>query len=180
MLKTVEEIEKWLDLHGVDNYTIFKKELTVDVLGSVDLSFGRLKSIPVQFGKVGGDFDCSYNQLTSLAGAPKEVGGDFYCYVNSLTSLEGSPEQIGRDFRSPPIIELATIAEVDDDGDFCVKAEDFNAKIQELKEIREEKALLESSVAKLCDTPQIGASPEANPTDSTARLTIAPKRKIKI
>lgn len=243
MLKTVEEIENWLDVHGVDNYTIFKNDLTVDVLGSVDLSFGLLKSIPVQFGKVGGDFDCSYNQLTSLAGAPKEVGGSFICGSNYIFSLEGGPSvvgggyncshnqistlkfapisvgrhfalesnklealdnmpkhiggsarfwnnplktlgfvdsTIGEVFLSPPIKELSTIAEVDNDGDFRIKAEDFNAKIQELKRIREERALLESSVAKLCDSAHIGSSPEAKPPESTAQQTVAQKRKFKI
>ena len=68
MLKTKEQIKQWLDEMGVINYVI-NKDLTVDVKGDVNLSYKNLKELPVQFGKVKGNFFCSNNQLKSLKGA---------------------------------------------------------------------------------------------------------------
>ena len=81
---------------------------SLDVEGSVNLSFLRLKEIPLKFNKVNGFFDCSYNQLTSLEGCPKIVNGNFYCSSNQLTSLEGSPKIIN-DFFSCDNNELTSL-----------------------------------------------------------------------
>lgn len=93
-LNTPKDISKWLDKHEVKNYTI-NDDLTVDVLGNVDISENNLKKIPVQFGKVSGNFNCFGNQLTSLKGCPKEIGEYFNCSFNELTSLEYSPREVG-------------------------------------------------------------------------------------
>lgn len=91
------ETEKWLDKHGVVGYTI-DDDLTVDVEGSVNISEIKLREIPIQFGKVSGDFNCSGNILTTLKGCPKEVGGSFTCARNHLFSLEHGPKVIGADY----------------------------------------------------------------------------------
>jgi hypothetical protein len=92
-----EDIETRLIELGVDNYTI-NEDGTVDVNTTVDISFKNLKEIPVQFGKVRGDFNCSNNQLDSLKGSPKLVGVSFFCHSNHLGSLEGGPESVGKAF----------------------------------------------------------------------------------
>jgi len=69
-----------------------------DVDGDVDLSEQDLKRLPVQFGKVSGNFWCYENQLTTLEGVPREVGGNFWCIYNQLTTLEGAPREVGGSF----------------------------------------------------------------------------------
>jgi hypothetical protein len=80
-----DQIKAWLDSMGINNYTI-NPDLSVDVDGDVALVNKGLKSIPIQFGAVNGNFDCNYNQLTSLQGGPREVGGNFDCSYNKFTS----------------------------------------------------------------------------------------------
>ena len=100
--KTKEEVEKILkkfsDRHAgyspfIGNYTI-NADLTVDVMGGVQLNGFNLTKIPVKFGKVSGGFYCYNNQLRTLEGAPREVGGHFMCWGNKLTSLEGAPQKV--------------------------------------------------------------------------------------
>lgn len=87
------DVKKWLNEMSIENYTI-NDNLTVDVDGDVSLFRKELKSIPVQFGVVNGDFNCAVNQLKSLLGCPKIVVGDFYCYKNKITSLVMAPEKV--------------------------------------------------------------------------------------
>jgi hypothetical protein len=96
-IQSKDEIAAWLDEMGIENY-IINDDLTVDVDGDANLFGKGLKSIPVKFNKVGGDFWCSYNPLTTLKGAPNEVGGSFWCSSNQLTTLKGAPNKIGGDF----------------------------------------------------------------------------------
>ena len=96
MLKNKEEIQVWLDNHGVDNCSI-NDDMTVDVKGSVNLYDFGLTDLPVQFTTVSGDFECSENQLKSLAGSPRTVGGSFSCYRNLLEDLNGGPVTVGED-----------------------------------------------------------------------------------
>ena len=92
-------IQKWLDEHGIKNYTINNKE-EVDVDGDVDLSKKELTEFPpfIQFGTVKGYFNCSFNGLVSLRGCPRVVEGGFLCFNNKLTSLKGAPEKISGNF----------------------------------------------------------------------------------
>ena len=60
MLKTRLEIINWLDRYNIQYCTI-NEDLTVDVEGDVNLSKKGLNFIPVQFGRVSGNFDCSDN-----------------------------------------------------------------------------------------------------------------------
>jgi hypothetical protein len=90
-------IEEILEELEVENYTI-NDDGVVDVDGGVFFGEAGLKEIPVQFGKVTGDFYCSDNYLSTLKGAPEKVSGSFYCYNNELTSLEGAPKYVGGRF----------------------------------------------------------------------------------
>jgi hypothetical protein len=86
----------------------------VDVPSSVVLR-GKHDRLPLQFGKVSGnfvchraglkslegapesvnaDFDCSRNELTSLIGGPRDAQ-NYYCQTNKLTNLVGGPESVG-------------------------------------------------------------------------------------
>jgi len=94
MWKTKEEVSGWLNEMEINNYTI-NENLKVDVAGDVNLDSRELTEIPVQFGKVSGNFSCHINELTSLKGSPEFVGGDFGCCLNQLTSLQGCPEFVG-------------------------------------------------------------------------------------
>lgn len=98
MLKKRAEIEIWLNEMGIDSPWTINDNLTVDVDGSVDLSNQGLVEIPIQFGKVSGDFICSNNNLTSLKGCPKVVEEDYFCNDNQLTTLKGAPEIIEDSF----------------------------------------------------------------------------------
>ena len=83
--------------YGIENYTI-NPDGTVDVDGGINLYKKGLKELPLNFGKVSGDFDCGRNQLTTLEGSPKEVTGYFACSNNQLTTLEGAPKEVDGSF----------------------------------------------------------------------------------
>ena len=92
-------IYKWLDEHGIKNYTLNDKG-EIDVDGDVDLIRCNLIEFPyyIQFGTVKGNFICSFNNLTSLKGSPKRVGRRFACNDSKLTTLEGAPNTVDDDF----------------------------------------------------------------------------------
>jgi hypothetical protein len=81
----------------LENYTI-NSNGTVDVDDDVEISDLELYYLPINFGRVAGNFECSDNFLTSLEGCPTTVGGNFYCKRNKLTSLQGCPEIISGNF----------------------------------------------------------------------------------
>ena len=91
-----KDIDTICKKYGITNYTI--NNGLVDVDASVNLVNRKLTKLPLQFGKVTGNFFCDNNQLTTLEGAPKTVEGNFYCYSNQLTTLEGGPKEVGGDF----------------------------------------------------------------------------------
>jgi hypothetical protein len=65
----------------------------VHVLGSIYLENRKLKSIPVPFGKVSGDFSISRNRIKDLSNCPKDV----ICLDlsnNILRSLKGAPGHV--------------------------------------------------------------------------------------
>lgn len=142
---------------------------------------------------VEGDFDCSNNNLTSLIDSPLEVLEHFSCEHNNLKTLFGAPRTIGTDFYcfANPLEELGDIethmganstfisSPIKEFGhtDNDIAGEIFNAKVQELKRIREEKALFESSIAKVFDTPPlVSASPLA--AEPQQQLRAKPKFKL--
>jgi hypothetical protein len=83
--------------YNIKNYTI-NDDGSIDVNGSVDLSWYKLIELPLNFNRVTGYFSCSSNNLTSLKGCPRWIGGWFSCNSNRLTSLEFSPDYVGGSF----------------------------------------------------------------------------------
>ena len=63
--------------YGIKNWSINKDGL-VDVDGDVKLNLKGLTKLPLQFGRVTGNFYCYQNELTTLERAPTEVSGHFY------------------------------------------------------------------------------------------------------
>lgn len=79
--------------------TINPETGVVDVDGPQVNYIGKAYTqLPVQFGRVTGDFDLSYSKLTSLKGCPSCVGGNFYFAHSPITSLEFAPAYVGKDF----------------------------------------------------------------------------------
>jgi hypothetical protein len=118
--ESISEIERLCNEYRIENWTINSEGL-VDVEGNVNLSFQELKQIPINFGKVGGDFHCGFNKLTTLEGVPREVGGDFYCNVNKLTTLKGAPNRVDGDFycRNNELTTLEGIPSRVNGGFYC-------------------------------------------------------------
>jgi hypothetical protein len=90
-------IHGYFNKYRIENYTI-NDDLSVDVIGDVDLSNKSLTKIPFKFNIVSVNFYFANNQLKTLEGSPKEVGGNFLCGYNKLTTLEGSPKKVGGKF----------------------------------------------------------------------------------
>jgi hypothetical protein len=72
MLKTKNEIKSWLNQYKIESYFI-NDNLTVNVNGSINLSYLKLIKIPIKFNRVNGNFFCAYNELTSLEFFPSEI-----------------------------------------------------------------------------------------------------------
>ena len=66
----------------------------VNVNGDVILYKQHLYELPIQFGRVTGDFNCYDNRLLTLKGCPSYVGGDFICSGNRLSTLKGCPTEV--------------------------------------------------------------------------------------
>lgn len=142
------------------------------VMGDFIIRHNELSSLEGCPTYVHGEFDCAYNNLKTLSGGPLEVLEHFSCENNSLKNLFGAPRRIGADFYcfANPLEELGVIethmranstfisSPIKEFGysKICIDGDDFNDKVQELKRIREEKALFESSIAKVMDTPPLG------------------------
>jgi hypothetical protein len=88
------EVAEICQKYGISNWSINSDGL-VDVQGDVYLNNKGLTELPLQFGKVTGDFSCGYNLLTSLKGSPNRVVRSFNCSDNRLTSLEFCPSLVG-------------------------------------------------------------------------------------
>jgi hypothetical protein len=89
----------WLNKCSRGTWSFNKETGLIDVRGSFDCTFGKLKDFKgVKFGVIGKNFDCSHNNLKSLEGAPQKVGGHFYCSNNRLTSLVGAPQEVKGSF----------------------------------------------------------------------------------
>jgi hypothetical protein len=94
--QTYEQVEKWLKKHNIVAYEI-KENLVVDVHNNISLDMQKIKSLPVQFGKVYGDFSCVATSLETLQGFPHEVTCNLWITDNALTSesLKDAPAIIG-------------------------------------------------------------------------------------
>ena len=78
LFESFEDITEICKEYGIRNYTI-NPDGSIDVNGSVNLFYEKLKKLPLKFNKVNGNFYCNDNQLTTLEGSPKEVNGVFWC-----------------------------------------------------------------------------------------------------
>ena len=94
---TREEVIELCERYRIKNYTI-NDDLSIDVDGDVNLSYGNLEYLPLKFNYVSGNFYCNNNALESLEGSPQTVGGYFFCFENELKSLEGCPKTVGDGF----------------------------------------------------------------------------------
>jgi hypothetical protein len=112
MLKTKDEIRRWLRSMNIFDYTLHD-DLTVDVNESIYLSGRKLKTIPIQFGVVKGDFFCDNNSLKTLKGTPHILEGSLFCNVNNIKNLSHLPHYIKETFDcayNP--IDITTIKEI--------------------------------------------------------------------
>lgn len=94
MNRNIHRIEKILDDFNIVNYTINSDE-TIDVDGSVNLSFKNIHRLEIQFNKVSGNFSISGNPLTTMKGFPKYIEGTLNCNLTGLETLEYFPEYVG-------------------------------------------------------------------------------------
>jgi hypothetical protein len=92
-----EEIERICKMYNIQEY-IINVDMSIDVIGDVDLSDKNLSVLPLNFKYVSGAFECTGNKLISLQGCPSYLGSDFNCSSNNLTSLQGSPNYVGGSF----------------------------------------------------------------------------------
>lgn len=146
------------DFYCTDNYLSSLENGPKSVGGRYDCSRNKLTSLEGAPNKVAGYFKCENNKLATLRGAPHEIGTVFSCYGNPIKELGDIHIVLGDAFWCPPISEFRDSKKSEDnDGDYLVMSKVFNAKMTELKRIREEKALFESSIAKVLDSPPLGA-----------------------
>ena len=94
---TREEVIELCERYRIKNYTI-NDDLSIDVDGDVNLSYGNLEYLPLKFNYVSGNFYCNDNALESLEGSPQTVGGGFQCSQNELKTLEGCPQTVNGNF----------------------------------------------------------------------------------
>jgi hypothetical protein len=80
------------------NLVRMNDDLSVNVLGDVDISGEGLKKIPVKFAFVDGNFICKMNQLTNLENSPRVVTGYFDCSINNIKTLIGGPKHVERGY----------------------------------------------------------------------------------
>lgn len=172
----------------------------LSVKGYYDCTGNKLESLEGAPNTVDSFFDCSNNNLTTLEGSPHFVGYSFCCTNNKLTTLEGAPQIVDGGFYAfcnplqtigiintqlsidteailSPLPEFSSVADIDNHGDYHVSAQDFNSKVLELKRIREEKALFESSIVKVLDTTPLG-EPTKQAAEPQPQQRAKPKFKL--
>ena len=97
-IKLNEQVEKdvamYCSYYGIKNWSLNERGL-VDVGDNVNLFGKKLSRLPLQFGKVSGEFTCKRNGLTTLIGCPESVGYGFDCSQNKLSSLEFGSKYVG-------------------------------------------------------------------------------------
>lgn len=145
-LTNEQEIKSWLKKMNIQNYTI-NSDLTVDVKADVNICYKNLEYIPIQFGKVAGDFNCSHNKLVSLEGSPFEVGpfefekkpynqGNFDCSYNQLENLDFTPKKIFKDMICNSNIKLNTLPSYGCDMRGFIFGEEDVELVKIVKELR--------------------------------------------
>ena len=92
-LTSESEIRDFLSKFNISNFTV-NGDGSVDVQGSIYLDNLKAKQLPVQFGKVDGDFVCNGGELVTLKGSPRYVNGNYYVHHNRLKDFQYSPEEV--------------------------------------------------------------------------------------
>lgn len=66
------------------NNIIINDDLTIDVIGWVDISSGRYKELPeyIRFNHIHGDFACNFDTKKYLKFMPKQVDGEIRIYMS--------------------------------------------------------------------------------------------------
>jgi len=100
----VEEIHRICKEYHIENYTI-NPDGSVDVDGDVEIYIDMLNKLPIEFGKVVGNFKVRFNHdggmgLTTLENSPREVYGDFAIPYSNIVSLIGGPERVHGDYNA--------------------------------------------------------------------------------
>jgi hypothetical protein len=119
-------IQKWLDYYNHQKLSIpslkykssflwkskINDDLTIDILGSIDLNSVGLKKLPsyIKFNIIYGSFHINWNNFVNMKNFPKEIKGDFYVNGNPIVSLEGCPKIVTNSF---DISECCTFTEKD-------------------------------------------------------------------
>jgi len=94
---TRSNIMKFLEDCGLlpDQYKILE-DLSIDVMGPVNMSYKNLKKIPFKFNRCTSNFNCSHNNLITLENSPASVHGVFNCSYNDLENLENGPKMVSK------------------------------------------------------------------------------------
>ena len=88
------KIKKWLDDHKIKGYTI-APDMSVSVIGSVNLMNTGWKKLPVKFTSVKQDFNCINGHLETFENFPDQIGGSLHCQMNNFSSLDHFPTDVG-------------------------------------------------------------------------------------
>ena len=94
LYENFDNIENICRRYDITHYLI-NQDGSIDVSESVDLSIRQLRSIPLKFNKVIGEFICAHNYLTTLKGSPRWVRDDCSFMNNNLSTLKGITPVIG-------------------------------------------------------------------------------------
>ena len=71
-----------------------KVELSVNVVGDVNLDSLKLTVLPFKFGRISGTFNCSFNKLLNTTNFPEYVGDEFYCYSSNIEDFKTMPKTV--------------------------------------------------------------------------------------
>jgi Leucine-rich repeat (LRR) protein len=95
--------------------------LKIDIDGDVNLKRSGLEMLPMNFGRVRGDFWVDDNQLITLLGSPRYVFGDFSCESNGLVTLKHGPAEVEGDYfcSANHLTSLSHLPSVIGGGLFC-------------------------------------------------------------
>ena len=102
----------------------------------------QVYELPIQFGRVSGNFWINHNELRTLKGCPHTVGLSFSCENNELHSLASAPATIGHHFwcEANPLEEIGDI-KTHIGGQFI--GPDYVAELLNVKSLAAEKTILD-------------------------------------
>jgi hypothetical protein len=93
MLDTeADKIKLFLQRNNITNYKI-NNDYTIEVLQNVEI-VTNIRTLPVDFDFVLGNFNISNCELEDLRGCPDVIEGDFICTNNNLIDLRNGPRKV--------------------------------------------------------------------------------------